>query len=103
MTSVTTRESWWLRYCRSRPRLSLRSYPHKGDGGRRVEELADDVGGGGDAEDDGAQDFLPPGQQQNGVLPPANLGPRHVPIYQAHGAVTFLPVAPAVREVVAVV
>lgn len=66
-----------------------------------MEELADDVGGGGDAENDGAEDFLPPGQQQHGVLSPASLATRPVSLYQAHGAVT--PVAPAVGEVVAVV
>lgn len=82
-------------------RLRLWSYPHVGHGGRGVEELADDVGGGGDAEDDGAQDFLPPWQQQHGVLSPASLAARPVSLYHAHGAVT--PVAPSVGEVVAVV
>lgn len=66
-----------------------------------MEELADDVGGGGDAEDDGAEDFLPPWQQQHGVLSPASLAARPVSLYHAHGAVT--PVAPSVGEVVAVV
>lgn len=66
-----------------------------------MEELADDVGGGGDAEDDGAEDFLPPWQQQHGVLSPASLAARPVSLYHTHGAVT--PVAPSVGEVVAVV
>lgn len=82
-------------------RLRLWSYPHVGHGGRGVEELADDVGGGGDAEDDGAEDFLPPWQQQHGVLSPASLAARPVSFYHTHGAVT--PVAPSVGEVVAVV
>lgn len=33
-----------------------------------MEELADDVGGGSDAEDDGAQDLFPPRQEQHGVF-----------------------------------
>lgn len=68
-----------------------------------MEELAHDVGGGGDAEDDGAEDLLPPGQQQHGVLPPATLRPRPALLYQADGAVAFLPVQLAVGEEVAVV
>lgn len=68
-----------------------------------MEEFADDVGGGGNAEDDGAEDLLPPGQQQHRVLSPANLAPRPISLYQAHGTVAFLPVTLAVREVVAVV
>lgn len=42
-------------------------YPHICCGW--VEELADDVGGGSDAEDDGAQNLFPPRQQQHRVLP----------------------------------
>ena len=68
-----------------------------------MEELADDVGGGHDAEDDGADDLLPPRQQQHRVLPPAALTPDHVSVYQAHRAVTLLPVTLAIGEVVAVV
>jgi len=68
-----------------------------------VEELADDVGGGGDAEDDGAEDLLPPGQQQHGVLSPATLSPRPVSLYQADGTVAFLPVKLAGMGEVAVV
>lgn len=90
-----------LSVCRSccRPR----SYPHIGHGGGRVEEFADDVGGGGDAEDDGAEDLLPPWQQQYGVLPPAAVTPCTVSFYQAYGTFTFLPVTLAVGEVVSVV
>lgn len=68
-----------------------------------MEELADDVGGGGDAEDDGAQDLLPPGQQQHGVLPPAIVARHPVSLYQAHSAVAFLPETLAIGEVVAIV
>ena len=46
-------------------------YSYPGLCGGRVEKLADDVCGGGDAEDDGAHDLFPPGQQQHRVLPPA--------------------------------
>lgn len=42
-------------------------YPHVCCG--RVEELADDVGGGCDAEDDGAQNLFPPRQQQYRIFP----------------------------------
>lgn len=68
-----------------------------------MEELANDVRGGSDAENDGAEDLLPPRQQQNRVLPPAavRLGP--LPINQDHGAVTFPTGALVVGEVVAVV
>lgn len=68
-----------------------------------MEELADDVGGGGNAEDDGAEDLFPPGQQQHGVLPPATLTSRPISLYQAYGTVTFLPVTLVVGEIVAVV
>lgn len=84
-------------------RWSLWSYPHVGHRGRGVEELADDVGGGGDAEDDGTEDLLPPGQQQHRVLSPATLTPCPISLYQANSSVTFLPVTLAVGEVVAVV
>ncbi len=47
--------------------LRLFVYPHECCG--RVEELADDVGGGSDAEDDGAQNLFPPRQQQDRVFP----------------------------------
>lgn len=33
-----------------------------------MEELADDIGGGSDAEDDGTQNLFPPGQEQHGVF-----------------------------------
>lgn len=68
-----------------------------------MEELPDDVGGGGDAEHDGSEDLLPPGQQQHGVLPPAALSSVPVPLYQADGRAAFLPGALAVGEVVPVV
>lgn len=68
-----------------------------------MKELADDVGGGGDAEDDGAEDLLPPGQQQHRVFSPAVLRGGLVPSNQADGAVAFLPVAFAVGEEVPVV
>lgn len=68
-----------------------------------MEELAYDVGGGGDAEDDGAQDLLPPGQEQHGVFVPAAGGLRPASFDHAHRAVPLLPVALAVGEVVAVV
>lgn len=79
------------------------SYPHVGHGGGRVEELADNVGGGGDAEDDRAEDFLPPGQKQYRVLSPATVGPHLVSFYQAHGAVALPSVTLAIGEVVTVV
>lgn len=87
----------------SRCRLRRWSYPHIGHRGGRVEELADDVGGGGDAEDDGAEDLLPPGQQKHRVLSPATLTSSTIPLYQADGTVTFPPVTLAVGEVVTVV
>lgn len=68
-----------------------------------MEELADDVGGGCDAEDDGAQDLLPPGQQQYGVLLPATLIFGAVSLYEADSGVTLLTVTLAIGEVVAVV
>lgn len=68
-----------------------------------MKELADNVGGGGDAEDDGSEDLLPPGQEQHRVFPPAVLGGGFISSDQADGAVPFLPVAFAVGEVVAVV
>lgn len=68
-----------------------------------VEELADDVGGGCDAEDDGAQDLLPPGEQQYGVLLPATLIFGAVSLYEADSGVTLLTVTLAKGEVVAVV
>lgn len=68
-----------------------------------VEELADDVGGGCDAEDDGAQDLLPPGQQQYRVLLPATLISGAVSLYEADSGVTLLTVTLAIGEVVAVV
>lgn len=67
-----------------------------------MEELADDVGGGSDAEDDGAEDLLPPGQQQHGVLSPAALTSCPVSLYQAYSTVTFPPVELAVGEVAVV-
>lgn len=67
-----------------------------------MEELADDVGGGSDAEDDGAEDLLPPGQQQHGVLSPAALTSCPVSLYQADRTVTFPPVELAVGEVAVV-
>lgn len=81
----------------------MNSYPHIGHGSRRVEELADDVGGGGDAEDDSAENFLPPGQQQHRVLPPTIVWAPLVSLYQTNGTFTFLPVMLAVGEVVTVV
>lgn len=81
----------------------MNSYPDVGHRGRRVEEPADDVGGGSDAEDDGAEDFLPPGQQQHRVLPPAVVRARLISLYQTDGTFTFLPVILAVGEVVTVV
>ena len=68
-----------------------------------MEELADDVRSGGDAEDDGAEDLLPPGQQQHGVLFPATLAIRYISLYQAYGTVTFLPVTLVEGEVVTIV
>lgn len=68
-----------------------------------MEELANDVGGCSDAEDDGAEDLLPPWQQQHWVLPPAAVGPDPLSFGQTHGAVTFPPVLLAVGEVVTVV
>lgn len=68
-----------------------------------MEELADDVGGRGDAEDDGAEDFLPPGQQQHRVLSPTTLSSRPISLYQAYSTVTFPSVTLTVGEVVAVV
>lgn len=68
-----------------------------------MKELADNVSGGGDAEEDGADDLLPPGQQQHGILPPATASSRFVPLYQANSSVTLLSVDVAVGEVVAVV
>lgn len=68
-----------------------------------MEELADDVGGGSDAEEDGADDLLPPGQQQHGVLPPAAPSSCLIPLDQANGSVALLSVDVAVGEVVAVV
>ena len=81
----------------------FRSYPHIGHRSRRVEELADDVSGGGDTEDDGPKNLLPPGQQQHGVLSPATVSARLVWLYQADGALAFLPVTLAEGEVIAVV
>lgn len=68
-----------------------------------MEELADDVGSGSDAEDDGAEDLLPPWQQQHWVLSPATVSPCPISLYQAYGAVTFLPVTLGVGEVVTVI
>lgn len=82
---------------------SVRPYPHVGHGGWGVEELSDDVGGGGDAEHNGSEDLLPPGQQQHRVLPPATLTSFPVSLYQADRSAAFLPVTLAVGEVVPVV
>ena len=68
-----------------------------------MEELADNVGGGSDAEDDGAEDLLPPGQQQHRVLSPAFLRSCTILLNQADSSVAFLPVELAVGEVVAIV
>lgn len=68
-----------------------------------MEELADDVGGGGDAEDDSAEDFLPPGQQQHRVLSPATVSPRSISRNQAHSTATFPSIALAIGKVVAIV
>lgn len=68
-----------------------------------MEELPDDVGGGGDAEHNGSEDLLPPGQQQHGVLPPAALSSFPVSLYQADRSAALLPVTLAVGEVVPVV
>lgn len=68
-----------------------------------MEELPDDVGGGGDAEHNGSEDLLPPGQQQHRVLPPATLTSFPVSLYQADCSAALLPVTLAVREVVPVV
>lgn len=81
--------------------VCLRSYPDVGHRSMWVEELADDVGGGCDAEDDGAQDLLPPGQQQYGVLLPATLIFGAVSLYEADSGVTLFTLA--IGEVVAVV
>lgn len=83
--------------------MTLRSYPNTDHRGWRVEELANDVCSGGDAEDNGAKDLLPPGKQEYGVLSPAAIAPRRISFNQAHGTVTFLPVTLAVWKVVAVV
>lgn len=68
-----------------------------------MKELADNVSGGSDAEEDGADDLLPPGQQQHGILPPATASSRFAPLYQANRSVTLLSVDVAVGEVVAIV
>lgn len=68
-----------------------------------MEELADDVGGGGNTEDDSAKDFLPPRQQQYGVLSPATVSPRPISFYQAHGTITFPSITLAIGKVVAIV
>lgn len=68
-----------------------------------MKELADDVGGGCDAEEDGPDDLLPPGQQQHGILPPATGSPGFIPLYQADRRVPLLSVEVAVGEVVAIV
>lgn len=68
-----------------------------------MKEFADNVSGGSDAEKDGADDLLPPGQQQHGILPPATASSRFVPLYQANRRVMLLSVDVAVGEVVAVV
>lgn len=68
-----------------------------------MKELADNVSGGSDAEEDGADDLLPPGQQQHGILPPAAASSRFAPLDQANRSVTLLSVHVAVGEVVAVV
>lgn len=80
-----------------------RSYPHVRHRGRGVKELADDVGGGSNAEEDGANDLLPPGQQQHGILPPATPSACFVPLDQANGSVALLSVDVAVGEGVAIV
>lgn len=68
-----------------------------------MKELADDVGGGSNAEEDGANDLLPPGQQQHGILPPATPASCFIPLDQANGSVALLSVDVAVGEVVAIV
>lgn len=68
-----------------------------------MEEPADHVGGGSDAENNGAKDFLPPGQQQHWVLPPPVVRSRLVSLYQTNGTFSFLPVILAVGKVVTVV
>lgn len=84
-------------------RTHVPSYPHVRHRGRGVKELADDVGGGSNAEEDGADDLLPPGQQQHGILPPATPSSRFIPLDQANGSVALLSVDVAVGEVVAIV
>lgn len=68
-----------------------------------MKELADDVGGGSNAEEDGANDLLPPGQQQHGILPPATSSSCFIPLDQANRSVALLSVDVAVGEVVAIV
>lgn len=84
-------------------KLQVRSHPNVGHGSRRVEELADDVGGGSNAEDNCSKDLFPPREQQHWVLSPTTVSAWLVHIYQTNGIVTFLPVTLAVGEVVAVV
>lgn len=73
-----------------------------------MEELANNVGGGNNAEYDGAQNFLPPGQQEHWVLLPAasaaaiTAAITATTLDEADSRVAFLAQAPAV-EVVAVV
>lgn len=74
-----------------------------------MEELANNVGGGNNAEYDGAQDLLPPGQQEHWVLLPAPTATDitaaivATPLDEADSRVAFLAQPLAVGEVVAVV
>lgn len=74
-----------------------------------MEELANNVGGGNNAEYDGAQDLLPPGQQEHWVLLPAptatgiTAATVATPLNEADSRVTFLAQPLPVGEVVAVV
>lgn len=68
-----------------------------------MEKLAHNVGGGGNAEDDGAENLLPPGQQQHRILSPTIVTSCPVSLDQTYGTLTFLSVTLAVGEVVAIV
>lgn len=77
-------------------------YPHVCCG--RVEELADDVGGGSDAEDDGAQNLFPPRQQQDRVFP-SHLWPLSIFLQQNTHCrlITPVTVTRTVRKVVSII
>lgn len=74
-----------------------------------MEELANNIGGGNNAEYNGAQDLLPPGQQEHRVLLSAPTGTAitgailATPLDEADSRVTFLAQLLSIGEVVAIV